>query len=91
MDRENKVAGADDETVEERDPNLWYHGVDAMQHEIIEKARRQYERKTGRRISQHGMVKRIIANFYQDMDIVDATMSARERAEAWAKALARGL
>jgi hypothetical protein len=87
------VAGADDEAreMEEEDNNFWYHGIDEVQHEIIEKARRQYERKTGRHISRHGMVKRIIGIFYQDMDIIDASMGAKERAEAWAKALKHGL
>lgn len=95
MDREIQVSGADDETREDEDcsedKNIWYHGIDDMQHEIIEKARRQYERKTGRHISRHGMVKRIIGIFYQDMDIIDASMGAKERAEAWAKAIHRGL
>lgn len=68
---------------------LWQHGIDEGQNDVIEKAQRQYEKNTGQHISKRALVKRIIMNFGQDMDIVSADMVHQERKAAWQKFLKR--
>lgn len=68
---------------------LWQHGIDEKQDDIIQKACRQYEKRTGLHINQYAMVKRMIMNFGNDMDIVSADMEYPERKEAWKKEINR--
>lgn len=60
----------------------WTHGIDEPQDEVIDKAMRQYEKRTGVRIGRNAILKRIIMNFGQDMDIVSADMVHSERKAA---------
>lgn len=62
---------------------LWDHGIDQVQDDIIMKAVRQYTKITGRTISRPGMLKKILCQFEEDMDIVHAGMPYHERVEAW--------
>lgn len=69
---------------------IWTHGIDESQNEVIEKAMRQYEKRTGQRIGRNAILKRIIMNFGQDMDIVSADMVHSERRHAWEEWIRKG-
>lgn len=68
----------------------WTHGIDDKQDEVIQKACRQYEKKTGRPINRYAMVKRMVMMFGEDMDIVSADMNHAERRKAWETWIKKG-
>lgn len=58
---------------------LWQHGIDLQQDAVIETAMRHWKKITGAVVDRHTMLKIIIMQYGEELDVINRELKAEER------------
>ena len=61
---------------------LWYHKIDDKQDHVIQMAMRHWKKIKGFEVDRNTMVKIIITQYGQELDVINKDMTPEERVEA---------
>lgn len=68
---------------------LWQHGIDLQQDAVIEAAVRHWKKITGAHVDRHTMLKIIVMQYGEELDLIERELNAEERLEVRRKSLQR--
>lgn len=68
---------------------LWTHGIDLKQDAVIEAAVRHWKKITGAYVDRHTMLKIIIMQYGEELDLITKELTVEERIEVRQKSLQR--
>ena len=60
---------------------LWYHKIDEKQDGVIQMAMKHWKKITGHVVDRNTMIKIIITQYGQELDLVNWELNAEERIE----------